>query len=536
MDKKFVDKKFVFCFFILSFFICSSIFSEVPNKINYQGVLKERGELVNGTRTMNFSIYDAATGGNLKWTSGDVSVTVNGGIFRYVLSPTGIDWGVGGPYYLQLTIDGQVLLPREEIGSSIYSLYSGTASVALSVDWSNIKNIPNTFGAADNLGNHIATTTLIMGNYSIFISSSIEGVSKIIWADGTVQVSSPTSGADNLGNHTATQNLDMANNDIVNVNKVNGYNITQQFSDIAASTNTLENTKLDKSSATITYLFKTEKAADADKLDGLDSTAFVQTTGGSMSGQLNLNNYALIISSSIVGVTKIEWADGTVQVSSPQAGGGADNLGNHTATQDLNMSNFGITNVSTITASGGGLLFSGTTGGLLATGPGTRLMWYPAKSAFRAGYVSGTQWDDTNIGNYSVAMGFGTTASGTASTAMGYLTTASGNYSTAIGRYVTASAQNSIAIGKGIDNNNPLVNNIAESFAVGFNRTSPTLLVIDRGVAIDGEQGQAEDLLQISTGLQQVFLDSNLMVWQNHWFHLMLVVRTMQNGLRKKKR
>jgi hypothetical protein len=121
---------------------------------------------------------------------------------------------------LQLTIDGQVLLPREEIGSSIYSLYSGTASVALSVDWSNIRNIPNTFGAADNLGNHIATTTLKMGNYAIIISSSIEGVSKIIWADGTVQVSSPTGGADNLGNHTATQNLDMAGYNIVNISTI----------------------------------------------------------------------------------------------------------------------------------------------------------------------------------------------------------------------------------------------------------------------------------------------------------------------------
>ena len=213
-------KKFVSGLFILSFFICSSIFSEVPNKINYQGVLKERAELVNGTRIMNFSIYDAATGGNLKWTSGDVSVTVNGGTFRYVLSPTGIDWGTGGPYYLQLTIGGQVLLPREEIGSSIYSLYSGTASVALSVDWSNINNVPSTFGAADNLGNHIATTTLKMGNYAIITSSSIVGVTRIEWADGTVQVSSPTGGADNLGNHTATQNLDMAGYNIVNISTI----------------------------------------------------------------------------------------------------------------------------------------------------------------------------------------------------------------------------------------------------------------------------------------------------------------------------
>ena len=386
----------------------SAVFSATPNKVNYQGVLKEKGQLVTGTRKMKFAIYDTPTGGNPKWTSGEVNVQVNGGAFRYVLEPTGINWGTGGPYYLELTVEGQVLSPREEVGSSIYALhakdvddgsitpsklvsgqkYEIIAATATSVDWSNIKNIPAGFAdgvddtGGDNLGNHIATTTLMMGNYAIITSSSVVGVTRIEWADGTVQVSSPTIGTDNLGNHTATQNLNMANNDIVNVNKVNGYNITQQFSDIAASTNTLENTKLDKSSATITYLLKTEKAADsdkldgkdssefqltlstptwkaadADKLDGLDSTAFVQTTGGSMSGQLNLNNYALIISSSVVGVTRIEWADGTVQVSSPQAGGagGADNLGNHTATQNLNMAGYNIVNISTITAQAEGI-------------------------------------------------------------------------------------------------------------------------------------------------------------------------------------
>src|SRR5437773_7540934 len=38
------------------------------------------------------------------------------------------------------------------------------------------------------------------------------------------------------------------------------------------------------------------------------------------------------------------------------------------------------------------------------TGPGVRLMWYPRKAAFRAGRV-GTQWDDANVGDFSVALG-----------------------------------------------------------------------------------------------------------------------------------
>jgi len=38
-------------------------------------------------------------------------------------------------------------------------------------------------------------------------------------------------------------------------------------------------------------------------------------------------------------------------------------------------------------------------------GPGTRMMWYPAKGAFRAGTVTGGSWDDSFIGINSVAFG-----------------------------------------------------------------------------------------------------------------------------------
>ena len=57
-----------------------------------------------------------------------------------------------------------------------------------------------------------------------------------------------------------------------------------------------------------------------------------------------------------------------------------------------------------------GLFVKGTygTGTIPATGAGVRLMWHPAKAAFRAGAVSGASWDEANIGAYSVAMGSNT--------------------------------------------------------------------------------------------------------------------------------
>jgi hypothetical protein len=82
-----------------------------------------------------------------------------------------------------------------------------------------------------------------------------------------------------------------------------------------------------------------------------------------------------------------------------------------------------------------------------AQGAGTRMMWYPEKAAFRAGYINGTQWDDANIGLYSVAMGEGVRASGDNGVAMGVRSTAAGSSSFAVGEDNTASGAASVAFG-----------------------------------------------------------------------------------------
>ena len=99
----------------------------------------------------------------------------------------------------------------------------------------------------------------------------------------------------------------------------------------------------------------------------------------------------------------------------------------------------------------GGFYVGGTaaTGVIPVEGYGARLMWYPAKAAFRAGHTAkaGTEWDDANVGVYSTAMGNGTIASGISSTAMGNGTIASGSSSTAMGYQAVASGNYSTAMG-----------------------------------------------------------------------------------------
>lgn len=96
-----------------------------------------------------------------------------------------------------------------------------------------------------------------------------------------------------------------------------------------------------------------------------------------------------------------------------------------------------------------GLLAKGTfgSGAIPTTGVGTRMMWYPRKAAFRAGYVAGNTWDDANIGNYSFAGGYNTKAGGMYASALGYGTNASGTHSTAIGYSTTGSGNYSFVAG-----------------------------------------------------------------------------------------
>ena len=100
--------------------------------------------------------------------------------------------------------------------------------------------------------------------------------------------------------------------------------------------------------------------------------------------------------------------------------------------------------------SGGDLLLTGTHTGTPAvpvSGAGTRMFFHPAMSAFRAGSVNSSQWDDANIGEHSVAMGGNTNATGDYSFAVGNSTLANADSAMALGRASTASGLRSVAIG-----------------------------------------------------------------------------------------
>ncbi|MCB9771052.1 MAG: tail fiber domain-containing protein [Candidatus Omnitrophica bacterium] len=105
-----------------------------------------------------------------------------------------------------------------------------------------------------------------------------------------------------------------------------------------------------------------------------------------------------------------------------------------------------------------GMIAQGTFGsGLILqdtlSAPQSRLIWYPRKSAFRAGHVDGIQWNNANIGDYSTAMGKNSTASGSYSNvAGGDSNIASGQYANVIGGQSNTASGNYSAVTGGLSN------------------------------------------------------------------------------------
>ncbi|HEV7782512.1 MAG TPA: hypothetical protein VGO58_14660 [Chitinophagaceae bacterium] len=105
---------------------------------------------------------------------------------------------------------------------------------------------------------------------------------------------------------------------------------------------------------------------------------------------------------------------------------------------------------SLLHANGGNFLVTGTQGSgnaIEVSGIGTRMFFNTSKAAFRAGYSGGSNWDNSNIGNYSVALGYNPEAFGEKSIAMGTDANARNENAIAIGNSTYASGFGSIALG-----------------------------------------------------------------------------------------
>ena len=94
----------------------------VPQRIGYQGFLRESGGLAVGNKTMVFKIYASSdVAAPVIWNSGNLTVTVSTGIFHVNLDVTGVDFEAANAW-LEITVNGTTLSPREQLTAGPYAL------------------------------------------------------------------------------------------------------------------------------------------------------------------------------------------------------------------------------------------------------------------------------------------------------------------------------------------------------------------------------------------------------------------------------
>lgn len=106
----------------------------------FQGHLTDAaGQPLNGTRVVQFKLYDAPVGGDAKWAGEVHNLTINSGLVNTVLgtksSLNGVDFSL--TQYLEITIDANMdksinsadppLLPRQVVLAALYARDSGLA-------------------------------------------------------------------------------------------------------------------------------------------------------------------------------------------------------------------------------------------------------------------------------------------------------------------------------------------------------------------------------------------------------------------------
>ncbi len=425
----------------------SVLAQNVPEGITYQGLARDvsNAVLVNQNISIKVGIYAPAITGTLEWEETHTLTTNQLGLFAFIIGQgtstgsgsltgfTSINWGAN-PHFTKISMDvtgGSSFLDMDTIQywSVPYALHSGIAdSLSQPMRLSQLSDV-------DTIG--VTTGYVLKWNGSIWVPAADNDSDTAVYA---------LNAGHSATSDTATYSLNVLST-IDTVPFSFNSDSSSFASNAASSLNALNSDYCD----TATYALNVVNPNLYWNLTGNSGTTPAINFIGT------IDNTDFVFKTNSIERMRI-LANGKIGIGTATPTAGLHIVGND------------------------GVVAEGTFG-LGATPPsgaGTRMIWYPKKAAFRAGGVSGSDWNDVNIGNYSFASGYDNRASGAYSTSFGSSSIASGQYSIAACENSTASGISSIAMGSQAIASGPysvalgrgIISSDSSSVAIGYHCTS----------------------------------------------------------------
>jgi trimeric autotransporter adhesin len=439
------------CSLVVLLMLAGIAFSQT-SVFTYQGKLNDNSFAASGTYDFEFALYDAAAGGNQIGTINTNSgVAVASGVFSVSL-----DFGPaafpGAARYLEIRVKRSAnptfttLSPRQVIASAPYSIRAVSAAAADSA--------PNFSGAlsGDVVGTQSATTVASVGGVSA--SSLATGASA---ANAATEFNVPgkivqRDASGNFATGTITASL-------------NGNASTATTATTATTANAVS---ASAGNSVVTAINASASSVNTAHVAGdVEFAPSEQQTATTTNHLVNLK---------LVGSRTLGAPGQDALLSLGASGSYPDN-------QTYDKERFRVDNDGSI------LSVADYSGGINTTSPiegsGTRFMWYATKAAIRAGQIDGTQWDDANIGLYSVAFGQNVRALGDNAIAVGKSTVAANTGTVALGEGHTATGANSVALGYGASTSTSAGSPRLGTFVFADRSTATTCPLYSNGSSID---------------------------------------------------
>ena len=367
--------------------LCARTDAAVPGTLSYQGTLRNNGALVTGTVAMEFRIT-SADGVTQYWTSGSTNVPVSAGLFRYALGIpneaqfAAIPWKDITPY-VQMVVDGSPF-PREPLYASAYAQHARTAesSTGTFTAYDGDIRISTSAGSRglvfqDGTTQYTAAGWTVSGQNAVLSGSGGAGLGVASpQARLDVQAVSPSASAQIWRNSSGVVKASVAASGIlyapgldVNDTDANTTSSGVRFANFSCS-GTAKLTV--DSSGNLVCASDQTGSGTGNLVDPLFETLDAGNNAGGL-GMVNLGSVAmglatagsrLDVQGALGGYVQIWRNSSGVEVASLTTSGllyadaanlrnlpsGADSLGSHVATTDLNMDAFYILNAGGISA------------------------------------------------------------------------------------------------------------------------------------------------------------------------------------------